>query len=461
MSMLFLALVVLHLTVAGVLGYGAWAALQRIRICTALLAGLAGYHVLALPSVYAFLDQFGVDVVIQGELVALLGAVLIVGVLEGLERVNQHSSHRSFEPVVQAVGEKPGNYLVIALSALAVVVMITARRGVVVLDSTWEDARDALGFADSVATLLLFMALPVCWVVWRSGKHLPAVGLFLLSLLLISIYGSRAAFLTIPAIVAFDLHTRRRLTSSKSALMWGAIALLLAVMVLHVTGRFVRGIGLGGLISIAQGRFAPEEGILDFIANIDWTGGESDIFGYYYFVLSENYIPGVEPMATVLRWVLMYVPRSWAVDLKPIDPTYMLWTHAANSGLFDGEMFIRQILDVLKIGDQGSLHPTFWGEAWMNGGWLGLVVMCSILPLVLYSIDRILLALPIEVVVLVAPATIVGYLMVARGNSTIGLGYFAYILPVAWCLVWAVSKLGGLLPKAPVQRNCGAGLSGE
>lgn len=127
----------------------------------------------------------------------------------------------------------------------------------------------------------------------------------------------------------------------------------------------------------------------------------------------------------------MYVPRSLVEGFKPQDPTYALWTHAANSGLFDGAGFISQVLALVSVGDSGSIHPTFWGEAWMNGRWLGVVVMCMALAITVHLLERLFAALPSVAAVLCMPAAVVGYLMVARGNSTIGLGYIAYLVPVA------------------------------
>ena len=127
----------------------------------------------------------------------------------------------------------------------------------------------------------------------------------------------------------------------------------------------------------------------------------------------------------------IYLPRWLAEDFKPVDPTYLLWTHAVNHGVFDGQDYITQIMNVLRQGEAGSVHPLYWGEAWINGGLPALVTMSVLLAFMTVCIDWMFRALPATVATLTAPALAVGYLMVARGNSVIGLGLAAYLIPPA------------------------------
>jgi len=447
-----LSILIVHVATVAVLLWGAWSGLHRVRIYTALFAGLLGYQLLAIPDLTLFVERYGPSIVMTAELAALVGAIVLVGMIQGLERAFNRRDN-SLAAAVDGVMASPGVYGAAVFGAILVIAVVTSRRGVALLEMTWEEAREDLGVADSAATLLLFFAFPACWVAWRAKQRGIALMMGVLALILTAIYGSRAALLTIPAAVAIDLHTRGVLTRSRSALWRGALAVLAVVIVFHVSGRVIRALGLGGLVALMNDGFASNDTLIQLLGEIDWTGGESDVFDYYFFVHSAGTVPGVEPLATLVRWFLMYIPRSLAESLKPMDPAYQLWTHGANSGLFDAQPFLSQVLTLVRAGDQGSIHPTLWGEAWINGRWLALIVMCAVLGTIVWAIDRLLVKMPSDVIVMVAPATVVGYLFVARGNSTIGLGYFAYLFPLALVchafLAWLLPTVRPSRPKVP------------
>jgi len=436
-----LVTLIVHFATAAVLAFGLLRSLERVRVYSALLAGLLGYQLLAVIALSDLVAQFGIQVVATGEMAALAGAVILVGTLEALATLDRSFVSRRVGDVVSATSSRPFVYLGISLAIIVAILSISALRGSALFELNWEQARAESSFLTSVATLLLFVAFPCAYVLWRS-RHFGLAGFALLiAVSLTAVYGSRAALLTLPAVIALDMLSRGVFTRNARTLVLVGLGILGLVTLFHVTGRLIRGFGLAGLIALARGESLSAGEAGQLLSEIDWTGGESDIFEYFFFVVGQSSIPGVEAPATLWRWLLMYLPRSLVEGFKPLDPTYALWTHAANSGLFEGEGFIAQVLDLLSVGDSGSIHPTFWGEAWMNGRWLGIVVMCMALAVTVHLLERLYVLLRPAAAVLCLPAAVVGYLMVARGNSTIGLGYIAYLLPVAVLAVLSASAI--------------------
>lgn len=450
MSAIVSVLLIVHIAVALVLGFGLWRALDRMRIYSALLAGLCGYQLLSISEIPALVEEFGIRNVGSAELVALVGALVVVVMFEVLAKLDVSSAQLRVGSIIADTAERSAVYLSVVLVGYVLIVLITALRGEALFTLNWEEARSDVGFLDSIATLALFMVFPACWILWKTQRRMLAGIALASAVMLTAVYGSRAALLTIPAIIGLDMLSRRLFTRNLRTLALMGCGVLGLVVLIHVTGRLIRGFGLGGLLALAQGQTLTADELRQLLAGIDWTGGESGIFEYYVFVISESHIPGVESLATLSRWLLMYLPRSLAEGFKPQDPTYALWTHAANSGLFDGVGFVAQVLSLLKAGDSGSIHPTFWGEAWMNGQWLALIAMCVVLAVFAHVLERLFVYLPSTAMALCGPAAVVGYLMVARGNSTIGFGYMAYLIPisiVASLLLSPIYRLFGVPPR--------------
>jgi hypothetical protein len=78
---------------------------------------------------------------------------------------------------------------------------------------------------------------------------------------------------------------------------------------------------------------------------------------------------------------------------------------------------------------------------WLNGGLPAVPIFAACLGCILLIIEVVYDRVPATVYLLSAPATLIGYVMVARGNSVIGLGYTAYVLPLAM-LAYGLTRLG-------------------
>lgn len=432
--MTYTAIYLTHLLTIALTALGLIAAVRRKRLYAALIAGLLIYQALALPALPSIMDEFGLDVVIAGQLAALCGVAMLMVTLESLERALPQNTP-GLEPFVENVVLSPVCYLTVVLLLVVGLASITATRGSDLFSLSWEDVRGSELPFTSLGTFLQFIVFPAVWVLWRRRMRLLSFVLLLLSLGFFLVYGSRAALLTIPAVIGLDYYSRGKLNDYRN-IAWMGMLLAGLVVVLHVGGRLVRGLGLSAVLMVASG-----EGVgLDSLSEIDWSGGESNINRYYYFAVQEENVSGVQPLQTLLRWFTMYLPRSVAESFKPMDATYLLWTHALNKGLFDEDLYYAAMLSMVRDGAPGSTHAMIWGEFWINGGAPALIALSVTLGLLLFAIDRLVSRLPSTLCTLAVPAIAVGYVFVARGNSVIGLGYIAYILPMAW-LAYSATQL--------------------
>jgi len=215
-------------------------------------------------------------------------------------------------------------------------------------------------------------------------------------------------------------------------------ALAAGALLLHVTTRFLRGFGLAGVISLLRGESLSGTELLDILAATDFSGGEAAIYRYFVFVVADTAASEIHSLTSVARWLMLYVPSGLVPGLKPSDVTYELWWHGFNAGIFDHFESFPQVLQVISAGGGGSLHPLLWGEIWVNGGMVVWPIVFAVLIGLICTIEIAYSRMPPMMYVLSAPATIVGYLMIARGNSVIGIGYFAYIVPMA-AFLFAIS----------------------
>jgi len=427
----------LHILGALPIGLAIAAAYRQQRYYLFVFLGLAAYHVLGLLSLPSLTTEFDTQVLLRNEMITLSGAVLLFISVSAIERCFPKQQVASENPI-RSAGDQWAVYAACVATCLALISVIIARRGASLFEGTWEEFRQESSRLDAVATLLQYLVIPSAWVAYRAGRRLSSGILLVFGLFIFGVLGSRAALLTLPAIIAIDVlrsATHRRINR------FAVVTLIAAALLLHTGGRIVRGVGIGGVYRILSGASLTSSEIGDLFQGIDWTGGESEVIRYFSVVSRDSPVPEIPPLVSVTRWITIYLPRELSGGLKPEDSSYVLWRHSANVGVFEEYQSWPDMLTLLQAGETGSVHPTLWGEAWLNGGLPAMLVFCLLLGLILVGVDRVLALLPPVVAALAAPAVVSGYLMVARGNSVIGLGYVAYLIPVALALVLAVSRL--------------------
>jgi hypothetical protein len=422
-----LALLCLHLLGLAIVAAAAFYSIRARRLYSFLFAGLLAYQGVMTLGLQPLAAEFGSQTLFAAEGTILCGAVCLTLATWFFERMTATwVPARSVNPVSDATDHWP-HYCVLVLICAGVTLAIAARRGTI-LDVNWQDVRAEATFLDSIATLLQFFVFPAVWIAARAGKRYWAVFFGLVALATFAMLGSRAALLAGVAVVAIDLL---RSDLSKRVKWRILLTLVAAGMLLHVVGRIVRGFGLGGVYRLLIGETDLVSLSSEIGENVEWTGGEYEIARYFAFVVERGSFEDIHPLASVLRWIGMYLPRAVAPLLKPEDATYALWRHAANDGVFDAYASFDQMIALLRQGDTGSIHPMLWGEMWANGGWVAVPIAALFLALQMVAFERALERLPAILAALVMPATAVGWLMVARGNSVIGLGYTYYLLPMA------------------------------
>ncbi|MBB6091603.1 hypothetical protein HNQ60_000449 [Povalibacter uvarum] len=452
-----IALVVLQLLSLLIVGLGTLYSLQRRRLYSFLFLGLLAYQGVTALGLGPLMEEFGAEAVYKSQGVILAGSTILVATIMFLERVSASVLRPiSLNPAL-AVKEAWSKYATIVVLCAVVTLAIAMRRGSTLLTVNWEDVRAEATFVDSIATLLQFFVFPAAWLAYRAHKPFWAVMFAILAVVLFALLGSRAALLAGLAVIAIDI-IRSPLTRKAKFRVVAIVAL--AGLLLHIVGRVVRGLGVGGIYGLLTGEI-NFQGLLEEVGeSVEWTGGEFEIARYLVFVVQNGPFADVSPLTSVTRWFTMYVPRPLVPDLKPEDVTYALWRHAANGGVFDSYAAIDQMLLLLQQGDTGSIHPMLWGEFWVNGGWIAIPLSAVLLAFQAVLLERVLERVPPIAAVLVMPATAVGWLMVARGNSVIGLGYTYYLLPVAMLICvalgmiqWASTGRGPVLrdPAPPLQ----------
>ncbi|GAA4358675.1 hypothetical protein GCM10023165_53850 [Variovorax defluvii] len=293
------------------------------------------------------------------------------------------------------------------------------------LSLTGMQSRGEDGLFITLATFLCFLAFPGLVTAFSKSK-LAFLAYAACVLFVFSLSGSRAAVLTT---IAFWLW-RRNVTGERRRWKVGPVVLLLSLaLVIHFLLRLLRGISpavvlqalLAGDFSIFSDKlFVPFD-------EVDPTGGESSIPSYFVFSVE---VAGGEAygfLTSAARVLLLFVPGSLAPFPKPEDVTYSLWVEALARGRFDASAYYAAINEAFVKGAYGSLHPMLYGELFLSGRWLGLLVGLMFVSMICLLIEISLISMNHRASLYLIAPTAVGMLMVARGNSAIGFGYFFYL----------------------------------
>ena len=162
--------------------------------------------------------------------------------------------------------------------------MLRFRGGTDVISSDWESSRETFGFLDSYANFLGFIFFPGIWLAIRQKKFFLTILFSLLGLAFFQISGSRAMVLTLICVIYIDLLLLPISSLKKIALL---LVLSMGAFGLHTFTRLVRGLGLVGFITVVA-----SSGLVDHLSaynEIDLSGGEGEIYEYYYYVINRNY----------------------------------------------------------------------------------------------------------------------------------------------------------------------------
>lgn len=292
------------------------------------------------------------------------------------------------------------------------------------LSLTGMQSRGENGIFIALATFLCFLAFPGLVTAFAKSK-LAFLGYAAGVLVVFSLSGSRAAVLTT---IAFWLW--RRNVGEHQRWRYGTVMLVLgAALMIHFLLRLIRGISpaallealLAGDISVLTERMSGPFGELDL------SGGESSISSYFVFAVQAGGGEVYGFLTSAVRVLLLFVPGSLAPFSKPEDVTYNLWVDALSRGRFDASAYYQAMNEAFIQGAYGSLHPILYGELFLSGRWPGLLIGLIFVSVICLVIEVALISMSHRASLYLIAPTAVGMLMVARGNSVIGFGYFFYL----------------------------------
>jgi hypothetical protein len=258
-----------------------------------------------------------------------------------------------------------------------------------------------------------------------------------LNLVCFVLSGSRAAALGALAFLGWIMLAR-----SKSR--WARLRILIAfgvvAILVHVSLRFIRGFGPAELFDIFKEgnvwelfRSSPVEQ--------DISGGENAIAEYFVFATDSAASGTYGFMTSIVRLAMIFIPSSWSPFEKPMDVTYQLWANAFSAGLFEGAQGSTLLQESFLTGVFGSVHATLFGELFAAGRWASLVISSTVVGALCVFVDRCLDRLSNLCSLLVLGPVVVGMLMVGRGNSVIGFGYFVYLTTFVVSVEWVCQFL--------------------
>lgn len=412
--------------------------LQRKRIYGVLWGALLVFHILSIAQSKSLLAEFGSGTLLLGQALMLLSNSLLFAICFLFERflLRNDVSFKGVRSWLTSPDPTKHRYLIMVVIVSVAVIGMQVRDGFERLIIGWEEARESTSMLDSVSIFLSFIIFPSVWVAIRSKLYLLALLFGLVYLGVFQVIGSRAVLLTLLAaayaeLLLSELSLRRRL------LIMVLLGLLGAG--LHTASRLTRGHGLLGIVDIFASGDATV--LIDMLTDLDLSGGEANIYRYYNYVIEASYDDyPYHAWVTVKRLALLYFPTGWAPDIKPMDITYRLYSDAFADGIFNESAFFERLRITMEGEQAGSIHPTLWGDMYANGGLAGVVIYPVCLGFFLVLIERYIRKLSPAGIFLIVPLTIVGYIMVARGNVVIGFGYLGYIIPMVIVLAY-ISRL--------------------
>lgn len=429
---------------SAVLALASWAALERGRLYAVVLGALSMYGFITAAELPGLAAQISERAALTAVYVYTVGAVLFLGSIVLVERRfprPQPTRMADWAERLQRAGSQHLTWSLIAGGA-SLVLFLASRQS---LELTWSEARSEAGVVEVAATFLFLLAVPGVTSGVLAGKRLRAAGLLAISLIVFVLSGSRAAVLGALASFAWIALARAERRARRIGILAGIAAL---AFLAHFTLRILRGFGPAALLAAwsdgdLAGLFAQQQ-----TGAVDVSGGEAAIAKYFVFAVKHAGDDVFGFMTSVQRLLMLFVPKAVGVA-KPIDVTYQLWSVGFGDGLFDGAQGFVILQDAFISGSLGSLHPTLFGELFVAGRWPALVVSSILFGALSVLIDRAVRRMSDVSALLLLGPILIGMLMVGRGNSVIGYGYFFYLGAFVVPVNAVLARLGRLLRPVP------------
>lgn len=410
------------------------------RIYGILLGLLSVYVLFTLASYGELASEFTNQTIELASFVVLVGTCSLLSSLLFFEYLFKRKAFNTRMHWIGNIraGSKIHSRRTLVFGIISLVLFLGLRHD---FDLTWSEERLEGGPLIVVATFLMLLSAPGMISSWFLRKYSQACFLLVINSACIIISGSRAAALTVVGFSAWLSFAFAKSGRDRIRLLCiiGTTAISL-----HLFLRFLRGISPLDLYNaVSNGT------ILDLLisssSSLDISGGEFAISRYFVFAIDSSHSADYGVMTSAFRTILLYVPRIFKFIEKPVDITYSLWAEAYQAGMFSHQDGAAILSESFLSGNFGSVHPTMFGEFFASGQWLSLVASSFICGALCILIDRTLSRLaPAHALLLLGPV-VVGMAFVARGNSVIGFGYFAYLYPLVLLSGLIFSRLSRLL----------------
>jgi len=439
--MIFLAMVLIVMS-ALLLTFMSIVCFRRRRLSAVVFFATAGYAFMAVINSEYLINKFGEDVYTQMSLIYVIGSfVLSISVQYFSEFVPKYG----LSLPVWNQSDFHWHATFAFVLALASIALIVFARGEALL-MNWSEARASSGFFVSLATSFFMLASPGIVSAFHAKRPTLGVMLLLLSVGLFVVIGSRASLLVAIFLGAWLMLLKEPGRRSRSlSRFWVITIALVVVLLVHTILRTLRGFGIAGLLqAFNEGNLLAALFLFIMDDDVSLTGGESDMPIYLMFAITQSSIDDFGFMTSIQRLLLLPMPSIQGWTAKPIDVTGRLWNRAFEQGFLDDEQGQAALLEAYVTGNYGSLHPTFFGEYFLAGGWMGLVMSMFLLGAVFVAIDLFMHRADRFTSLALCGPILVGYLFVARGSSVAGLGFFVYLGAVVGLLRYAARRVKGL-----------------
>lgn len=404
------------------LAVAAWASLERGRLYAVVLGALSMYGFITVSELPDLANEISHRSAVTAAYVFVVGSMLFLGSLVLVERRFPRPGPTRMSDWAERLERAGPHHLAWSwiAGATSLALFLASRES---LELTWSEARADAGVVEAAATFLFLLAVPGAVTGFLARKRLRSAGLLAITLVVFVLSGSRAALLGGLAFLAWIVVARTEQRARRLRILAGMASL---AFLAHVGLRFLRGVGPAALLSAwSDGDVGGLFG--ESTEAVDYSGGEAAIAKYFVFAMKHAGDEAFGFMTSVQRLLMLFVPGKAAGVPKPIDVTYQLWSAGYADGLFDGAQGFMILQDAFLSGNLGSLHPTLFGELFLAGRWPSLVASSILFGVLAVFIDRALRRVSDVSALLLLGPVLVGLLMVARGNSVIGFGYFFYL----------------------------------
>lgn len=402
------------------------------RLSAVVHIALAGYGALAVAEGTTLASEFGMQAYQEAAAIFLVGST-VLALASALCNLTLRTRPLGASSWDRRDLERHA-FVSGAAAILALALLLVSRDDVL---ANWSEARFDAGPTTTLGTFLLLLACPGIVSALFARRRMLAACMGGVCLAGFVISGSRATLLAAVGLAMWLSVSRASGRWRKASLLFVATLIGLGA---HVAMRQLRGLGLGGILDAYQSGDLLSA-LLFSEATADVSGGEAAIPRYFVFATQVSSAHDFGFLTSVVRLLLLPLPRVEGLIDKPIDVTYLLWERALLSGVFSDAVGQQTLVESYLTGSLGSLHGTVFGEYFLAGGWSALVLSSFVLALILSGIDWALGRSKRVTALAMAGPMLVGFLFVARGNSVIGLGYFFY-LGVLFLILNAV--LGGV-----------------